>query len=143
MNFRNPSPVVDVIIEIGDNVVLIERLHEPLGQAIPGGFIDYGESAEHAAIREAKEETGLNVTLTELLYVYSDPGRDPRQHTISTVFLATAEGRPAGGDDAKSAFLVPRSSLLSQSLVCDHARILRDYLRFRETGQRPTPREFA
>lgn len=139
MNHRNPFPVVDIIIEIGDSVVLIERLHEPHGLAIPGGFVDEGEMVERAAIREAKEETGLDVTLTDLLYVYSDPRRDPRQHTISTVFIARASGTPVGGDDAKKAFLVPRSELRSTQLVFDHARILRDYLHFRSTGNRPVP----
>ena len=85
---RGPVPTVDVIIEIGEEIVLIRRKHPPPGWAIPGGFVDAGERAENAAVREAQEETGLSVTLTALLGVYSDPGRDPRRHTISIVYVA-------------------------------------------------------
>jgi 8-oxo-dGTP diphosphatase len=87
MTYRNPTPTVDIIIELGDHpgrpIILIERRNEPLGWAIPGGFVDYGESVETAAIREAKEEIGLDVELLEQFHVYSDPNRDPRQHTLS------------------------------------------------------------
>src|SRR6187399_3003309 len=100
---RNPLLTVDIIIEIDGKIVLIERKNPPHGWALPGGFIDYGESAEDAAVREAKEETRLDVELIEQFHVYSDPARDPRQHTISTVFIARAEGKPEGGDDAKRA----------------------------------------
>ncbi|HBK22669.1 MAG TPA: NUDIX hydrolase, partial [Planktothrix sp. UBA10369] len=106
MIYRNPTPTVDIIIELIDRpdrpIVLIERKNPPLGWAIPGGFVDYGESVETAAIREAKEETGLDVELIEQFYVYSDPNRDPRQHTLSVVFLATAIGQPQAADDAKN-----------------------------------------
>jgi ADP-ribose pyrophosphatase YjhB (NUDIX family) len=101
---RNPVPTVDIIIELEDGgIVLIRRKNPPPGWAIPGGFIDYGESAEEAAVREAWEETSLQVQLIELLHVYSDPKRDPRGHTISTVFIARASGTPRGADDAAEA----------------------------------------
>src|SRR5574341_351291 len=101
--FRNPFLTVDILIEISGGIVLIERKNPPHGWAIPGGFVDYGESVESAAVREAKEETSLDVTLTEQFYAYSDPSRDPRHHTVSIVFIATAQGIPRGADDAKVA----------------------------------------
>ena len=134
---RNPAPTTDIIIEIGvGDIVLIERKNPPHGWALPGGFIDYGESAEDAAVREAKEETGLDVELIEQFHVYSDPARDPRQHTISTVFIAHAEGKPEGGDDAKCA-IVARENELPSPLVFDHPRILGDYFTYKRTGRRP------
>ena len=133
---RGPLPTVDIIIEVGEKIVLIRRKHPPAGWAIPGGFIDRGERAEDAAVREAREETGLSVTLTGLLGVYSDPARDPRRHTISTVYVAKAEGTPKGGDDAAEARLFGRRSL-PIPLAFDHAKILADYFRFRRTGRRP------
>jgi 8-oxo-dGTP diphosphatase len=131
-----PVPTVDVIIEAGDRIVLIRRRHPPPGWAIPGGFIDAGEKAQDAAVREALEETGLQVTLTGLLGVYSDPARDPRRHTISTIYIGKAEGTPSGGDDAAEAGLFSERDLPSP-LAFDHARILADYFRFRKTGERP------
>ena len=131
-----PVPTVDVIIEVEDRIVLIRRKHPPPGWAIPGGFIDAGERAQDAAVREAMEETGLRVALTGLLGVYSDPARDPRRHTISTVYIGKAEGMPSGGDDAAEARLFSESDLPSP-LAFDHARILADYFRFRKTGERP------
>jgi 8-oxo-dGTP diphosphatase len=131
-----PVPTVDVIIEAGDRIVLIRRKHPPPGWAIPGGFIDAGEKAQDAAVREALEETGLRVTLTGLLGVYSDPARDPRRHTISTVYIGKAEGTPSGGDDAAEARLFSERGLPSP-LAFDHAQILADYFRFRKTGERP------
>ena len=129
--YRNPLPTVDIIIEVDGGIVLIERKNPPFGWAIPGGFVDYGESVETCAVREAREETGLDVRLTDLLYVYSRPDRDPRHHTLTTVFLATAEGQPSAADDAKSAGVFgPRS--LPEPLVFDHADILADYFRHRE-----------
>lgn len=98
--YNNPVPTVDIIIEIEGGIVLIERNNLPHGWALPGGFVDYGESYEHAAVREAKEETGLDVTLVRQFHSYSTPDRDPRQHTASTVFIATADGAPQGLDDA-------------------------------------------
>lgn len=137
--FRNPLPTVDIIIELaGGAIVLIERKNPPHGWALPGGFVDYGESLENAARREAEEETSLAVKLTEQFYTYSDPGRDPRHHTISTVFIATASGEPRGADDAKRAQGFGESNLPSP-LVFDHAQILRDYFLFKRTGRRPRP----
>jgi ADP-ribose pyrophosphatase YjhB (NUDIX family) len=122
---RNPLPTVDIIIEIGDRIVLIERKNPPFGWALPGGFVDYGESYETAALREAEEETGLAVTALRQFHTYSDPGRDPRQHTASTVFIGRAEGTPQAGDDAARAELFTADNL--PTLAFDHARILADY----------------
>jgi 8-oxo-dGTP diphosphatase len=136
---RNPLLTIDIIIELaGGDIVLIERKNPPHGWALPGGFVDYGESIEHAAVREAKEETSLDVTLTEQFYTYSDPARDIRHHTVSTVFIARADGVPRGADDAKVARSF-RQDNLPTPLVFDHARILRDYFAFKKTGQRPKP----
>ncbi len=140
MSHRNPTPTVDIIIELIDRphrpIVLIERLNPPLGWAIPGGFVDYGESVETAAQREAQEETGLTVDLVDQFYVYSDPHRDPRQHTLSVVFLATATGNPQAGDDAKHLELF-EPWRIPTNLCFDHDRILRDYLNYRNYGLRP------
>lgn len=136
--YRNPAPTVDLIIEVDEKIVLIERGHEPFGWALPGGFVDYGEPVERAAIREAAEETGLDVTLEHLLYVYSDPDRDPRKHTMSSVFIATASGRPTAGDDAASAELFERNEL-PEPICFDHALILKHYFDFRETSELPDP----
>lgn len=135
---KTPLLTVDIIIEIGGGIVLIERNNPPHGWAIPGGFVDYGESLEQAAVREAKEETSLGVKLVEQFHTYSDPKRDPRHHTVSTVFIATAEGTPRGEDDAKSARIF-REDDLPAPIVFDHARILGDYFRFKKTGQKPKP----
>jgi 8-oxo-dGTP diphosphatase len=138
--YRNPAPPVDVIIELLHHphrpIVLIERHNEPLGWALPGGFVDYGESVEAAARREAQEETGLAITLIEQLATYSDPARDPRKHTISIVFLATAIADPVAGDDAKTAAII-NPWQAPQDLCFDHDRILRDYWQYRFYGQRP------
>src|SRR5262245_26218936 len=136
---RTPLLTVDIIIEIGDGaIVLIERKNPPHGWALPGGFVDYGESVESAAVREAKEETSLDVSLREQFYTYSDPSRDTRFHTVSTVFIATAEGQPHGADDAKAARLFTETNLPAP-IVFDHAKILRDYFTFKRTGRRPKP----
>ena len=135
---RNPLVTVDIIIEVGGGIVLIERKNPPHGWALPGGFVDYGESLETAAVREAQEETSLDVVLTEQFYTYSDPSRDPRHHTVSTVFIATANGTPRGADDAKEA-RVFRENELPTPIVFDHARILREYFIFKKTGRRPRP----
>jgi 8-oxo-dGTP diphosphatase len=136
---RGPSPTVDVVIALpGDRVVLVRRRHPPEGWALPGGFVDEGETLEAAAIREAREETGLDVTLTDLLYVYSDPRRDPRRHTVSAVFLGRAAGEPVGGDDAAEASAV-RWDALPAPIAFDHADILADARRFLLTGARPRP----
>ena len=129
--YRNPVPTVDIIIEIGDRgVVLVRRKNPPVGWALPGGFVDYGETLEEAAVREAMEETSLSVTLTGQFHAYSDPGRDPRRHTITTVFTAEADGFPLAGDDAEHADVFREKSLPSP-LVFDHAHILADYFRKR------------
>ena len=134
--YRNPKPTVDCIIELpGDRIVLIRRKNPPFGWALPGGFVDEGESLDHAAVREAKEETGLEVTLVEQFFTYSDPARDPRHHTISTVFLAKAEGDPVGADDAEEARATPLDAL-PEELCFDHGTILADYLRYRRQGVR-------
>ncbi len=133
---RNPKPTVDVVILLpGDRLVLIERRNEPHGWAIPGGFVDEGEPLEAAAVREAREETGLEVELTEQFHAYSDPRRDPRGHTISTVFLGRAAGTPAGADDAARAEAF-RWTELPEPLAFDHAEILRDVRRYLLTGVR-------
>lgn len=123
--FRNPIPTVDIIIEVNDGIVLIERKNPPHGWALPGGFVDYGETLEEAAQREAFEETGLKVRLKGQFHTYSDPNRDPRRHTISTVFVATADGVPFGGDDALRAETFSAQNL--PALVFDHRKILDDY----------------
>jgi 8-oxo-dGTP diphosphatase len=129
-SYRNPIPTVDIIIELYGGIILIERMNEPFGWALPGGFVDYGESVEHAALREAREETGVEITDLTLLGCYSDPSRDTRLHTISTVFVAQGCGIPLAGDDAAGLQLFPLNAL--PELLCfDHRRILDDYLRFR------------
>ena len=136
---RNPLLTVDIIIESADGaIVLVERKNPPHGWALPGGFVDYGESVENAAVREAKEETSLDISLTEQFYTYSDPRRDARHHTVSTVFIANAQGAPRGGDDAKAARQFHENELPAP-LVFDHAKILRDYFVFKRTGLRPKP----
>ena len=132
----HPLPTVDVVIEIGDRIVLIQRRNPPHGWALPGGFVDAGEPVGDAARREAREETALDVELTDLLGVYSDPARDPRGPTISTVFVGRAAGTPRAGDDAAGLGLF-REDDLPAPLVFDHPQILADYFRYRRTGERP------
>jgi len=131
--YRNPFPTVDIIIELKEGIVLIERKNPPFGWALPGGFVDYGESLEEAAVREALEETSLMVSGLRLLGCYSDPARDPRQHNISTVFVATAEGTPSAADDAANLAIFTLDSL-PQQLCFDHRKILDDYLERKKTG---------
>jgi ADP-ribose pyrophosphatase YjhB (NUDIX family) len=131
-----PLPTVDVVIEVAGGIVLIERRNPPHGWALPGGFVDRGESVEDAARREMREETTLDVTLTALLGVYSDPARDTRGHTISTVFVGRATGTPKADDDAAKVGVFSERDLPSP-LVFDHARIVADYFHFRRTGERP------
>jgi ADP-ribose pyrophosphatase YjhB (NUDIX family) len=126
--WRNPFPTVDIIIHIQEKIVLIERKNEPTGWALPGGFVDYGESLEAAAIREAREETGLEIDTLMQFGAYSDPERDPRQHNISFVFIAEGSGTLQGGDDASHAALFHLDDLPSP-LCFDHGRILADYRR--------------
>ena len=124
--YRNPIPTVDIIIETPDGIILIKRLNPPYGWALPGGFVDYGESLEKAAVREAREETGLAITNLKLLGCYSDPTRDDRMHTISTVYIAQASGTAKAGDDAAALQIFPVGQL-PEPLCFDHNKILQDY----------------
>ena len=133
MPLNTPYLSVDGIIQlykddVFQGIVLIERLNEPHGLALPGGFVDRGESVEHALIREMKEETDLDVQIISLLNVYSDPKRDPRFHTASVVYICKAEGLPRGLDDAKEANVYQKDEIPFDKLVFDHAKILQDYL---------------
>lgn len=138
---KTPLLTVDIIIEMIDReqhpIVLIERRSEPYGWALPGGFVDVGETVEHAAMREAREETSLDVTLKALLGCYSDPERDPRGHTVSVVYVATASGELHAADDARNIDLFSVQTL-PENLAFDHGLILADYLHYRKTGQ-PAP----
>ncbi|MEW6586398.1 MAG: NUDIX hydrolase, partial [Nitrospirota bacterium] len=116
---RNPFPTVDIIIELDQGIVLIKRKNPPEGWALPGGFVDYGESLESAAAREAKEETGLDIELVRQFHAYSDPARDPRHHTITVVFVAKAKGAVKAGDDAKDVGVFQKDSL-PEPLAFDH-----------------------
>ncbi len=140
--FKNPTPTVDMLIELEGRpgeLVFIERAREPKGFALPGGFVDEGEWIADAAVREAKEETGLDVEIIELFHVYSNPARDPRKHTVSTVFIGRAKGLPVGSDDAASA-IVCAPDALPQELVFDHATIVADYVAYKASGTRPPAR---
>lgn len=123
---RNPFVTVDIIIEMDNGIILVKRKNPPHGWSIPGGFVDYGESLEECARREAKEETGLDITLKRQFHTYSDPDRDPRHHTVSTIFIATAHGIPKAGDDAAEAVIYTRDSLPGD-IAFDHRKILDDY----------------
>jgi 8-oxo-dGTP diphosphatase len=123
---QNPLPTVDIIIRLPEGIVLISRKNPPHGWALPGGFVDYGESLEDAAVREAKEETSLDVRLVRQFHTYSDPKRDSRFHTISTVYVADAKGTPAAGDDA-AGIGVFKAEDLPDELCFDHREILEDY----------------
>jgi ADP-ribose pyrophosphatase YjhB (NUDIX family) len=127
--YRNPIPTVDIIIEMeSGGIILIKRKNPPPGWAIPGGFVDYGESLEAAAIREAKEETNLDVELVRQFHAYSAPDRDPRHHTITTVYIAKAKTKPEAGDDAVAIGVFTESSLPDE-IAFDHRLILRDYFK--------------
>ena len=127
--YQNPIPTVDIIIEIEPKgIVLIKRKNPPYGWAIPGGFVDYGESLEKAAIREAKEETNLRVEIIRQFHTYSDPKRDPRHHSISTVYIAKAKGIPKAKDDALEIGIFTESNLPDQ-MAFDHRSILSDYFK--------------
>ncbi len=141
---QTPTLAADAIIELVDRpgrpIVLIERKNPPYGWAIPGGFVDIGETIEHAARREALEETGLTVRLRILLGVYSDPSRDTRGHTATAIYIAEAEGEPVAADDAETVGIFSLDALPSP-LAFDHASVLADYRRFREQGVLPAPAE--
>lgn len=123
-----PRLAVDLIIRVDDGIVLVRRAHEPVGWALPGGFVEVGETLEEAALREAREETGLEVTLRRQVHAYSDPERDPRGHVVSVVFEAHATGEPRGGSDAGEARVWPTERLGEAAPVFDHPEILHDYL---------------
>ena len=127
--YKNPIPTVDIIIEIeSKGIVLIKRKNPPFGWALPGGFVDYGESLEEGAVREAKEETDLDVKLTEQFHTYSNPNRDPRHHSISTVYIAKAKGVPQAKDDAIEIGIFDGSNLPDE-IAFDHRSILADYFK--------------
>lgn len=140
---RTPALAADVVVELADvaarPVVLIRRRNPPAGWALPGGFVEVGETVEEAARRELREETGLEARLRTLLGVYSAPERDPRGHCVSVVFVAEAGGRPKAGDDAAEV-LVCDPGDLPPELAFDHARILADFRRYRAEGRLPAPR---
>ena len=146
MEYRNPTPTTDVIVyrtstEKHTEILLIERTNPPYGWALPGGFVDEGEMVEAAAVREVLEETNLTIQLQSLLYVYSNPKRDTRQHNLSVVFTSNVSWEESlnakGGDDAKQAHFFPLQSL--PALVFDHAEIIEDFVRFIKTADRPNP----
>ena len=141
---NTPLLTVDIIIQLKDRpqqqIVLIERRHPPYGWALPGGFVDVGETLESAAVREAKEETHLNVNLETLLGCYSNPSRDSRGHTVSAVFIASANGEPLAADDAKNIMIAdPKDTTIP--LAFDHRLILDDYIRFLYSGERTPLRD--
>jgi len=131
---KTPYLAVDGVVRLWEGerfkgIVLVERRYEPLGYALPGGFVEVGETVEKAVLREVKEETGLDAQIVKLLGVYSEPNRDPRFHVVSVVFVLDAYGEPKGGDDAKKAVVFPIEDLPFDKIVFDHAKILKDYLR--------------
>ncbi len=129
---RGPYVTVDLIIEYKGGIILIERSNPPFGWALPGGFVDYGESLEHAAMREAKEETALNLVNLRQFHTYSDPKRDPRFQTVSTVFTAQGKGNPQSGDDAQNLIVADLKDLMKRQYPFDHKRIIREYLDYRK-----------
>ncbi|HOL22102.1 MAG TPA: NUDIX hydrolase [bacterium] len=128
--YKNPVPTVDIIIEMEGGIVLIKRKNYPYGWALPGGFVDYGECLEDAAVREAKEETGLDVVNLMQFHTYSAPDRDPRHHTISTVFIGKGRGVLKGSDDAEEAKIFTEDNL-PEDIAFDHRKILRDYFEYK------------
>ncbi len=128
---KTPYVTVDLIIELPEGVVVIERKNPPHGWALPGGFVDIGESIEDAARREAKEETSLDLEALRQMHTYSDPQRDPRFHTVSTVFIARGLGKPQAGDDARNLKVVPYDDLVKFEYAFDHKKVIEDYLEFR------------
>lgn len=138
-HYRNPLVTVDIVIEMADGILLIERKNPPYGWALPGGFVDYGEALESAAVREALEETSLDVTLLEQFYTYAAPDRDPRQHTLTTVYIGRASGIPGARDDARNIGVFTPFNLPA-AIAFDHAVIIQDYFTYRANGKRPDVR---
>lgn len=128
MTYKQPKLTVDIIIKCGEGIILIERKNPPYGWAIPGGFVDYGETVERVALREAKEETSLEVKNLKQFRVYSDPSRDPRGHTVSVVFTGEADGIPEAASDAKKVGIFTETTL-PENITFDHRRILQDYFK--------------
>lgn len=126
-----PYVTVDAIIELPEGIVIIQRSNPPFGWALPGGFVDYGESLEDAVTREAKEETNLDLTEIKQFHTYSDPERDPRFHTVGTVFIAKAKGTPKAGDDAAGLKVIKLSEIKNIDFAFDHKKILEDYLKIK------------
>ncbi|OGX40546.1 MAG: NUDIX hydrolase [Omnitrophica WOR_2 bacterium RIFCSPLOWO2_01_FULL_41_12] len=133
---NGPFTTVDAIIEIDGGIVLIERSNPPFGWALPGGFVDYGESLEEAVKREMKEETGLDISGLKQFHTYSEPGRDPRFQTIATVFIAKGKGKPQAGDDAQGLKIIKLSEIEKVDFAFDHKNILQDYVKYKQ-GQNP------
>jgi ADP-ribose pyrophosphatase YjhB (NUDIX family) len=136
--YKNPVPTVDIIIEHSRGIVLVARKNPPHGWALPGGFVDYGETVEHAAQREAAEETGLVIDDIRMFHVYSDPARDPRLHTITTVFVARGSGTLTAGDDAGKVGVFAEDGL-PEPIVFDHSRIISDYFSWKRGGRAGMP----
>ncbi|OPZ28976.1 MAG: Bifunctional NMN adenylyltransferase/Nudix hydrolase [Deltaproteobacteria bacterium ADurb.BinA179] len=136
--YKNPVPTVDIIIEYAAGIVLVERKNPPYGWALPGGFVDYGETVEQAARREAGEETGLAIDDLRMFHVYSDPERDPRHHTITTVFVARGSGSLRAGDDAGGAGVFTQDAL-PEPIAFDHGRIISDYFSWKRGERRGMP----
>ena len=131
LKFKCPFVTVDAIIELKNGIIVIERKNPPYGWALPGGFVEYGESLEKAVRREAREETNMELTKLCQLHTYSNPKRDPRFHTVGTVFIAKGKGKPKSGDDARALRVVLYEDLLKVHFVFDHKKIIRDYLKIR------------
>jgi len=133
---KGPYVTTDAIIELSQGIIVIERSNPPYGWALPGGFVDPGESLETAVRREAREETGMTLKGLRQFHVYSDPRRDPRFHTVTVVFVAKGQGRPRAGDDAQALKIVPYAELLKGRYAFDHRKMIRDYLRMRKSKER-------
>ncbi len=134
--YKQPKLAVDAIIEIGDKIVLIRRKNPPYGWALPGGFVEYGETLEQAVRREAMEETGLELLDLRQFHAYSEPDRDPRFHVVSVVFIAKGKGTPRAADDAAGIALFSKDEL-PEDIAFDHKKILEDYFKFKATGEIP------